>query len=200
MIQPSFRPIDTTWTRRLNLDKNKCFVCECPRCSDPAELGAHSSSILCFDRKGCDGVMMPLDTLNMHTDWRCDKCDKEVTADQVKDMMRELEREAEGFRKDDVNRLKSLIKFYSTRLHRNHTLLVELKQFLVSALGRVPGHTMEELGEADLRLKLLLCQQLLSVLDLVSPGLSLGRGLILFELHSVLVMIANTDYASSHDT
>ena len=50
---------------------------------------------------------------------------------------------------------------------------------------------MEELGEAGLRLKLLL-----SVLDL----LSLGRGLILFELHSVLVMIANTDYASSHDT
>ena len=113
-----------------------------------ADLGAHFSSILCFDRreggKSCDGVMMPLDG-----DWRCEKCDKEVTADQVKDMMRELERGAEGFRKDDVNRLKTLIKFYSTRLHRNHTLLVELKQFLVSALGRVPGHTMEELGSAQ---------------------------------------------------
>ena len=181
-------------------------MCECQRCSDPAELGAHSSTILCFDSrrgeggKGCDGVMLPLDTLNMRTNWRCEKCDKEVNPDQVKEMMRELEWESEGFSKDDIHRLKSLIKFYSTRLHRNHTLLVELKQFLVSALGRVPGHTMEELGEADLRLKLLLCQQLLSVLDLVSPGLSLGRGLILFELHSVLVMIANTDHAYNHDT
>ena len=174
--------------------------------SVPAEL---MGPLLCFmgregdsrpGEKSCEGIMLPRDTMNMFTDWRCDKCGRVVTADQVKDMMRGLEREAEGFRKDDINKLKSLIKFYSSRLHRNHTLLVELKQFLVSALGRVPGHSMEELGEADLRLKLLLCQQLLSVLDLVSPGLSLGRGLILFELHSVLVMIANTEHAYNHDT
>ena len=58
---------------------------------------------------------------------------------------------------------------------------------------------MEELSEADLKLKMLMCQQLLQVLDIVSPGLTLGRGLIMFELHSVLVMVANMEYAYSHD-
>lgn len=58
---------------------------------------------------------------------------------------------------------------------------------------------MEEMNEGDIRLKILICQQLLSVLDIVSPGLTLGRGLILFELHSVIVMMANNEYGSSFD-
>ena len=48
-------------------------------------------------------------------------------------------------------------------------------------------------------LKVVACQQLLGLLDTVSPGLSLGRGLVLYELHSALVMVANTEYAYSHD-
>ena len=48
-------------------------------------------------------------------------------------------------------------------------------------------------------LKVVACQQLLGLLDVVSPGLSLGRGLVLYELHSALVMLANTEYAYSHD-
>ena len=43
--------------------------------------------------------------------------------------------------------------------------------------GPGPGTHDGGVGEADLRLKLVL-----SVLDLVSPGISLGHGLILFEL------------------
>ena len=54
---------------------------------------------------------------------------------------------------------------------------------------------MEELTEDDIQLKILLCQQLLEVQDIVNPGLTLGRGLILYELHSAVVMVANLEFS-----
>ena len=67
-------------------------------------------------------------------------------------------------------------------------------------LGRAAGFSMEEMGEDDIKLKIVLCQQLLEVQDIINPGLTLGRGLILYELHSALVMLANLEYAVSHNT
>ena len=49
--------------------------------------------------------------------------------------MKTLQKEAEGFQKDDICSIKTLLKKYSGKLHRNHTLVVELKQFLVSGMS-----------------------------------------------------------------
>ena len=49
--------------------------------------------------------------------------------------MKTLQKEALGFRKDDICSIKTLLKKYSGKLHRNHTLVVELKQFLVSGMS-----------------------------------------------------------------
>ena len=38
------------------------------------------------------------------------------------------------------------------------------------------------------------------MLDKVDPGLSLGRGLVLFELHSVLVCLANAEFERQHNS
>ena len=69
IILTYLRAIDTTWTRRSNLEASKCFVCACARCSDPGEAGAESSSLLCAGLldPGCGGVLRPADTLNMQT-------------------------------------------------------------------------------------------------------------------------------------
>ena len=49
--------------------------------------------------------------------------------------MKMLQKEAQGFKKDDICSIKTLLKKYSGKLHRNHTLVVELKQFLVSGMS-----------------------------------------------------------------
>ena len=49
--------------------------------------------------------------------------------------MKMLQKEAQGFKKDDISSIKTLLKKYSGKLHRNHTLVVELKQFLVSGVS-----------------------------------------------------------------
>ena len=75
-----------------------------------------------------------------------------------------------------------------------------LETLFYPGLGRAPGYTMEELSEDDIKLKILMCQQLLEVQDIVNPGLTLGRGLILYELHSAVVMIANLEFSLTQNT
>jgi len=192
------RAIDTSWTRRVNLMENKCFLCSCSRCEDPAELGSHVSSVRCGECEG--GHIMPRDTNNMRTEWLCSTCGHVRPHHQVAEILRSVRAEADNLNRADVPSLKALVKNLSKKLHRNHSIMIELKQLLVSGLGRAPGFTMEEMGEEDIRLKILLCQQLLEVQDIVSPGLTLGRGLLLYELHSALVMLANLEFALTNNT
>ena len=53
---------------------------------------------------------------------------------------------------------------------------------------------MDDLKEWDHRQKVLLCQEALDVLDIVEPGMTIGRGLMMFELHSSLVMVSNMEF------
>ena len=120
--------------------------------------------------------------------------------------------------------LQAVLERYTGLLHPHHGVLTELRQLLVSGLGRLPGYTMDRLPESMIRAKLNLCTQVvnnidfrngmsghqnpkpssnaqvLTVLDKVDPGLSLGRGLVLFELHSVLVCLANAEFERQHNS
>ena len=116
-----------------------------------------------------------MNTMNMLTPWACDTCNNTVESETVRAILKSLQSQTQGLQRDDIHSLKSILKVYSTRLHKKHTLVTEVKQLLVSGLGRLPGFTMEELSDTDLRLKLVCCQQLLSLLDIISPGLTLGR-------------------------
>ena len=58
----------------------RCFSCLCPRCCDPSELGAHSSSLLCKACRG--GLLLPLDPLKPATSWVC-SCGAQMAGDQV---------------------------------------------------------------------------------------------------------------------
>merc|ERR1712123_308942 len=65
-------------TRRRKIRKNWFFDCTCSRCSDPTELGTFASGVVCRDciKEGRDGVLLPLDSLDYDSEWRCsqDSC------------------------------------------------------------------------------------------------------------------------------
>ena len=131
------RAIDTNWTRRVALMENKCFLCECRRCQDPAELGSHVSSLVCGDCEA--GHLQPGDTNNMRTDWSCSDCGAVRGYQQVAETLRTVRAEADNLNKTDVSSLKALVKRLSRKLHRNHSIMIELKQLLVS--GRLTQPT-----------------------------------------------------------
>jgi len=184
------RALDPTLTRRTQLLENKYFLCKCERCEDQTELGSHMSSLLC----ACGGVTVPAQPLSLTSDWECVKCKEITEGGLVGELVRGLQREMEELDRNNMKQVRGLIAKYEGKLHKNHGLLTELKQFVISGLGRLPGFQMEDLREADHKQKVVLCNEVLAVLNKVDPGLSLGRGLMMFELHSSLVVVANLEF------
>ena len=187
------RSLDTTWSRQINLLDNKFFTCGCERCLDPAELGSNISSMRCL-QGDCGGTVQPSNPLSMKQHWTCSSCNSIVKAEDVRSILKELQRETAGLNSNNLKEVMRVHSKFSPYLHPNHGVLTELKQYLISGLGRLPGYSMTELKESDHLQKICLCKSVLEVLDIVDPGLSLGRGLMLYELHSSLVSVSNTQY------
>ena len=118
-----------------------------------------------------------------------------------------------SLRQDDVAGLKNVLDTFSPRLHQNHALLTETRQHLAAAIGRVDGYRFDQITLQDLLLKkvgrrhlddllnfsiCLLIQEvslsLLSVCDILEPGLSKARGVTLMDLGETLVRISNIRY------
>jgi hypothetical protein len=180
------REHDPTLTRQAVLLENKFFSCRCERCLDPTELGSHTSSLRC--RPPCDGSMVPGDPLAPDV-WRCDRCAAERPAGEVKQLLDGVAADMEQLDRNDLRAVRKLLVQHTGLLHRNHGMMVDIKQMIISGLGRMPGFLMHELKESDHKEKIVLCNEVLTVLNRVDPGFSLGRGLMLFELHSSLVMV-----------
>ena len=188
------RALDTTAIRQSMLLENKYFSCLCERCLDPTELGSYSSALRCPIAK-CDGAVVPKNPVTgdgipvAESLWLCLKCEAQVV--HAKELLADIVRDMETLNKNNIKEVKDLLTKYSTLLYKNNGVMVELKQIVISGMGRLPGYQMHEMKEAQHKEKILLCHDVLSVLNKIEPGMTLGRGLMLFELHSSLVMVSS---------
>ena len=57
--------------------------------------------------------------------------------------------------------------------------------------GRMKGYEADKLSNELFLRKQKLCEEVLSVLDKIMPGQSRMRGVMLYEMHLPLVMLAN---------
>eukprot|EP00096_Caligus_rogercresseyi_P012954 TRINITY_DN5617_c0_g1_i1.p1 TRINITY_DN5617_c0_g1~~TRINITY_DN5617_c0_g1_i1.p1 ORF type:complete len:550 (+),score=73.83 TRINITY_DN5617_c0_g1_i1:42-1652(+) len=163
-------PLQGTAVRSQCLRDGWYFDCKCLRCMDPTEFQTHMSSFLC-DK--CDGgyILHP----PQGTDWLCSSCDKISTLPHAKiceDLSERLEKCSRT-----IPELESLLNECSNaRLSPTHYLVLSLKRYLIYAykntslnkniIHRIRGY----------------CESLLSVADVVTPGLTKERGLTLYEL------------------
>ena len=182
------RALDPTLTRQSMLLENKFFSCRCDRCLDPSELGSHTSSLRCAPP--CDGAVMPKDPVTESSSWGCSKCGLEREASEVSELLAGITVDMERLDRNNLKAVRQVVNKYSDKLHKNNGVMVELKQIVVSGLGRLPGFEMQDLTESDHKEKIIFCDEVLTVLNRVEPGLTLGRGLMLFEMHSSLVMVS----------
>jgi hypothetical protein len=89
-----------------------------------------------------------------------------------------------------VESMENLLEKYKSVLHSNHFVMISLKNALVDSYGHVKGHLLSELPDALLRRKIELCEELLEILDVFEKGKSRARGLMMFELHAPIVLLA----------
>lgn len=93
-------------------------------------------------------------------------------------------------RKPTIKQVEGLIDKLSTFLHPNHYHLFSLKHSLIQLYGNELGYKMQQLSEDLLTKKLSLCQQLHDICEKLDPftiRLSIYMGIILYEIHTVLV-------------
>lgn len=97
-------------------------------------------------------------------------------------------------RKPTIKQVEGLIDKLSTFLHPNHYHMFSLKHSLIQLYGNELGYKMQQLSEELLNKKLIMCKDLYDVCQKLDPytiRLSIYVGIILYEMHTVLVEQAN---------
>lgn len=93
---------------------------------------------------------------------------------------------------NDVESMENLLEKYKSVLHSNHFIMTSIKNALVDLYGHVKGHLLPELPDALLRRKIELCEELLEILNAFERGKSRARGLMMFEAHAPIVILAKS--------
>ncbi|XP_063594494.1 SET domain-containing protein SmydA-8-like [Penaeus indicus] len=179
---PEGAPVTNTYTNTLwgtrargaHLSTSKLFTCRCERCLDPTELGSHISSVLC---RGCsDGLLPP--PSDCRADWECQACGKIVSASAIETLLRAGGVALGRLPIGDAAAVAAALSQFRRVLGNAHYIVVELKYALIQALMATP---LEGLTEDDLLKVLDLTSDLLRLADLLEPGLSRFRGILLLE-------------------
>ena len=70
-------PFFSVIARNNILHRGKQFLCSCPRCQDPSELGTNLSSVRC-DAEECEGRGLYQHTGAFSEDWECSRCKRRI--------------------------------------------------------------------------------------------------------------------------
>ena len=73
-----------------------------------------------------------------------------------------------------------------TKFHENHSLVLQLKMNIAKELGRNEHGSLNDAEDDILEKKIMFCEELLTVMDIIEPGLSSNRGRLLYELADAL--------------
>ncbi|XP_029663587.1 SET domain-containing protein SmydA-8-like isoform X2 [Formica exsecta] len=172
-----------TSSRRQFLRVTKRFSCNCSRCSDPSEFGSYLGALLCA-KDDCSGYLLPRNPLNLKSPWICDKCQISMNHRQIECIYSMLN----TFVLDAVYKTpREILKFIEAVLSKliptTNYIMIDVKYRIISYFGRVPNLKWEDLTDADLSIKKMYCNDVLSILDALGSGDSIKKGLVLYELY-----------------
>ncbi|XP_059225220.1 SET domain-containing protein SmydA-8 [Stomoxys calcitrans] len=169
-----------TEERREFLREGKYFHCTCERCEDPTELGTHMSSFVCAPcaGKNQEGFIVK-DAASKS--WKCLKCGHTLRNAQVQNIL-EKAREEVFHSQDDLRRLEYLLAKLHTILHKNHYIIVDLKQNIANILRSIIMSSLQRPGRRLYERKIRLCQDLVLLLHTIQPGISRLKGIALYEM------------------
>ncbi|XP_059083864.1 SET domain-containing protein SmydA-8-like [Tigriopus californicus] len=191
-------PFDPLLQRQALLQVGKFFSCQCPRCSDPTELGTYASALKC--RKCGKGNVISSDVHEIEAKWVCENqdCPQEMGTIQIRNIYQAAKGQAESLDPSESNpsgatipKFEAFIKKYANILHPNHVILTDRKYVLAKMYGRMTGYEAHQLTDEQFKRKRDLCREVLQVLDQIMPGRTRKRGMMMYELHLPLVMLAN---------
>lgn len=183
--------------RREHLRGGKYFECECSLCEDPYEMGSYMSSIVCPRcRRGYMGIENPL-TINPYeksVKWQCNRCGRSIGGRLVRATLNITRTLMEDTDDSDVKSLEKLTTKLARSFHPNHFVMLSLKQKLLAtyrkemATPNPPKKCMQRMLDT--------CKEIHDVLEIVEPGISRLKAIMLYEMYLPLMLLANRAYAA----
>ncbi|XP_043804022.1 SET domain-containing protein SmydA-8-like isoform X1 [Apis laboriosa] len=184
-----------TTGRREYLRTGKYFECECDLCKDPYEMGSYMSCILCPRcRQGYVGMQDPLTKFpySKNTKWQCNKCKKIISGCLIKTSLSISKNLVDDVDEYNIKVMENLKEKLSKSLHKNHFLMLSLKQKLLNVYRQeVTGPNPKR---KVMRSMTYLCREMYDLLEIVEPGISRLKGIMLYEIHLPLALLANREY------
>ncbi|XP_971538.2 SET domain-containing protein SmydA-8 [Tribolium castaneum] len=175
-----------TLSRRSHLKMAKHFDCLCERCTDPTEFGTYLSAVNC-SVCGDGSKVTSSDPLNCEADWFCENCGFAITGSDMLWGNEVLQKEINHLNKDNPNSLEEFLERYAEVLHGRNSYCLQVKYALCQIYGSLDGFKFEELSSDLIDRKIELCKELLAVAEVLEPGQSWFRGLLLYDLFEALV-------------
>ncbi|XP_061379208.1 SET domain-containing protein SmydA-8 [Danaus plexippus] len=189
--------LSPTILRREHLRESKFFDCDCPRCTDPTELGTHLSTFKCSKCK--KGIVLSKNPLDKEASWNCSEndCDFRTSSAVMHKLLSDLQDELDSLDSLDtaseaVEQREAFINKYQLILHQRHSFMLCVKHALVQLYGRIEDRGIEE--HVMSKRKVELGKQVLQTLDVITPGESRMRGMLLYDLHTPLMNLARSDF------
>jgi len=175
--------------RHSALSKGWHFDCDCPRCDDPTDLGAHSDTLICR----CAGFLLPQAGLN----WLCKSCGAVKEVWEVSAIEEEVLLSAEAA----ANTTGEIEEFLEkeSRLHSGHHVIRQMKRQLVKKYSReqlLRAMCGTPTSRKQVEKQISLCRELMSCVERTEPGLSQARVQLLQELSLPLLVTAKQDLLS----
>ncbi|CAH1736023.1 unnamed protein product [Aphis gossypii] len=177
-----------TRDRRRHLSAAKCFECACARCADPEELGTHLGSAACGGP--CSGRVAAAAAGCATCGRPADDPEAEQRAVRAVGVLSKS-RDCAGFERF----LERVRDGTMPPLHDNHHVAVGVKYALVQLYGdRISDLTVKQLENNSA-----ICEQLLRLADVLEPGITRFRGLLLYYLVCGLKQLKRKKHRRNYD-
>lgn len=142
-------------------------------------MGTHLSSFICAPcaANNREGYIVK----HSNKKWQCLQCTHSLRNDQVETIIDKAKEEI-FHAQDDLRRFEILLAKLSTLLHKNHYVMVDIKQNIANMLRSIIMNSVQRPGRRLYERKVRLCQELVMVLHTLQPGISRLKAIAMYEL------------------
>lgn len=141
--------------------------------------------------------------LEESTEWSCQKCDFVTPSSAVNTVITTIENEITALQEletstENIKLCENVLTKYNKILHPNQYLLVNMKENLIDMYGWQLSNQIENDNDVIecLDRKILLCREVLAVLNIIHPGLNRARAMSIYEIFTSIGAIIKRNSAS----
>lgn len=147
--------------------------------------------------------ILTVSIIDESAEWKCQKCSFTTPASAVQTVVTTIEGEINQLQEvetsiENIKLCEDVLSRYSKILHPNHHLMVQLKENLIDMYGWQLGNQIDNDATAIdcLDRKIVLCKEVLSVLNVIRPGLNRARAMLIYEIYTSIGAIIKKNAAS----